>query len=160
REARMGHEDAVSRRPLDSPAELETARAAPRPSILRPTRVRYAVLGAACAVAVIAYVHRVGFASALPDVAADLGLRQYHSGWLMAAFLLAYGGLEMPWGLAGDRFGVRHVLPLLVLGWSLMTGCVGLTLLLRDHGALAFAFLLALRFLFGAFQAGGFPLLS
>src|SRR4051794_5347825 len=113
----MGQED-VRPRPLASAA------------ILVPTWVRYQVLGAACAVAVIAYIHRVGFASALPAVATDLDLRQHHSGWLMAAFLLAYGGLEMPWGRAGDRAGVRNLLPVLVLGWSLLTAGVGLVLVL------------------------------
>jgi MFS family permease len=156
----MGQQD-IRREPLAPEIVLpEPPSPGPLRSILRPTRVRYHVLGAACAVAVIAYIHRVGFASALPAVAEDLHLGQHHSGWLMAAFLLAYGGMEMPWGRAGDRAGVRGLLPALVLGWSLLTGCVGLVLALRDHPALAFAALLALRFLFGAFQAGGFPLLS
>jgi MFS family permease len=157
----MDQEDAISREPLaGAPPAAELVPSGPRRSILRPTRVRYVVLAAACAVAVVAYIHRVGFASALPDVARDLGLGPHHSAWLMTAFLLAYGGMEMPWGLAGDRVGVRHLLPLLVLGWSLLTGCVGLALALRDRGALAFAFLLGVRFLFGALQAGGFPLLA
>jgi MFS transporter, ACS family, glucarate transporter len=156
----MGQED-VTREPLASNVILpEPSAPVSRPSILRPTRVRYQVLAAACAVAVIIYIHRVGFASALPAVAADLDLGSHHSGWLMAAFLLAYGGLEVPWGRAGDRAGVRNLLPILVLGWSLMTACVGLAFALRSQAALAFAVLLALRFLFGAFQAGAFPLLS
>ena len=124
----------------------------PAVDIRRPTWVRYQVLGAACAVAVIIYVHRVGFARALPEVSADLNLSDSQAGWLIAAFLLAYGGFEMPWGWAGDRFGVRHLFPVLVLGWSLMTGCLALT------GS--FAMLLVLRFLFGFFQAGAFPALS
>ncbi len=156
----MGQED-ISPQPLAREAVLpEPLSPTLSPGFQRPTRVRYHVLGAACAVAVIAYVHRVGFASALPAVASDLDLGPHHSGWLMAAFVLAYGGLEVPWGRAGDRAGVRNLLPILVLGWSLMTACVGLAFALRSQAALAFAVLLALRFLFGAFQAGGFPLLS
>src|SRR5439155_15259362 len=44
--------------------------------------------------------------------------------------------------------------------WSLLTGAVALGAALPTGGWLAFAFLLTLRFLFGAFQAGGFPALA
>lgn len=121
----------------------------------KPTRVRYQVLAIGCALAVVSYVHRVGFGSALPK----LHLNNEQSSWLTAVFLLAYGGFEMPCGLLGDRFGTRHLATILVLGWSLMTGCVALVVLLPG-GAAAFAFLVVLRFLFGMFQAGTFPLLS
>jgi len=156
----MGQED-ISREPLAPEAVLaEPPVPSPRRDLLPPTWVRYRVLGTACALAVVIYIHRVGFASVLPEISKDLKLEDYHSGWLMAVFLLAYGGLEMPWGRAGDRAGVRHLLPILVLGWSLVTGCVGIAFALRGHVVLAFAFLLTVRFLFGAFQAGAFPLLS
>ena len=114
--------------------------------------MRYQVLAAACVLAIIVYVHRVGFARALPRIKDTFELEDYHLGWLTAVFLIAYGGFEMPWGLAGDRWGVRHLLPLIVIGWSLATGWVALA------GSLTA--LLVLRFLFGFFQAGAFPLLS
>jgi MFS family permease len=122
---------------------------------MRPTRVRYAVLAVACSMAVITYLHRVGFASALPKLA----LTPVQNGWLMAAFMVAYGLFEMPSGLVGDRLGARHLIAVLVVGWSLLTGCVALAAFL-PAGAAAFAFLLAVRFLFGVFQAGAFPSLS
>ncbi len=65
----------------------------------------------------------------------------------------------MPGGLLGDRFGGRHLLSILVLCWSLLTGAVALTVFLPT-GWLPFAFLLVVRFLFGALQAGGFPALA
>lgn len=120
------------------------------------TRVRYRVLTIGCALAVVSYVHRVGFGSALPK----LHLSNEQSSWLTAIFLLAYGGFEMPCGLLGDRFGTRHLATILVLGWSLMTGCVGLVLFFPGGGPAAFAFLAIVRFLFGMFQAGTFPSLS
>jgi sugar phosphate permease len=121
-------------------------------ALSRPTWVRYQVLGAACTLAVIIYIHRVGFANALPELKRDLGLNYDHLGWLGAAFLIAYGGFEMPWGLAGDRWGARHLLPLILLGWSLVTGLFAVTEF--------FLVLLGLRFLFGLFQAGAFPIIS
>ncbi|HZT79497.1 MAG TPA: MFS transporter [Gemmataceae bacterium] len=136
-------------------------RIADRPlSVARPTQVRFAVLAAACTVAVIIYVHRVGFARALPALQDSLHLTDPQLSWLTAVFLLAYGGFEIPFGLLGDKLGTRHLLTLLVLGWSLATGLVSLVVLLPAAGGLPLAFLLTVRFLFGLFQAGAFPSLS
>jgi sugar phosphate permease len=122
--------------------------------------MRYQVLLAACTVAILAYIHRVGFARALPKVAADLALTDRQASWLTALFLITYGLFEVPCGLLGDRLGVRHLLTLLVLGWSLLTGLVALAVWLPTVWMLPFLFLLVVRGLFGMFQAGGFPLLS
>lgn len=125
-----------------------------------PTRTRWRVLAAACSVAVIAYVHRVGFAAASLQIEESFHLSSTQLGALMAAFVVAYALFEVPAGLLGDRFGVRHLLTALVLGWSLLTGVVGLVTLLPAESSAPFLVLLALRFLFGMFQAGGFPSLS
>ena len=126
----------------------------------RPTMVRYQVLTAACTVAVVAYIHRVGFSRALPAIQNDLSLSDFQTGVLAAVFSLAYGAFEIPCGLLGDRLGVRHLLTVLVLGWSLMTGFGALAVLLPNHWMLPFLFLILVRFLFGVFQAGAFPSLS
>jgi sugar phosphate permease len=156
----MGQED-ISREPLLREAILpEPLPDGPPRSILRPTRVRYRVLGGACLLAVIVYIHRVGFASVGdPWLKADLGLDQREWSFLGSAFLLAYGGFEVPWGLLGDRFGARHLLAIAMLGASLLTAAVVCAVLVPDAWS-AFVLLLGLRFLFGAFQAGVFPSLS
>jgi sugar phosphate permease len=89
----------------------------------------------------------------------NLCLSTQDLGHLMTAFLLAYGAFEVPGGLLADRFGVRHLLTILVLGWSLLTGGITLVAIFPDLAA-AFFVLWVLRFLFGMFQAGGFPSLS
>ena len=124
------------------------------------SRVRYQVLAVACSVAVVSYVHRLGFSSTLPKVSKELHFSDQQASWLTAIFLIAYGGFEIPCGLIGDRLGVRHLLTLLVLGWSVVTGCLALVGLLPQEAGLAFAFVLCMRFLFGMFQAGAFPALS
>src|SRR5436309_1733587 len=48
----------------------------------------------------------------------------------------------------------------LVLGWSVLTGVTALAAFFPPGGWLAFAFLLAVRFFFAMFQAGGFPVLA
>jgi sugar phosphate permease len=126
----------------------------------RPTRVRYLVLTSACALAVITYIHRVGFATASARFKTPLGLTETHIGWVMAAFMIGYGIFEMPWGLLADRLGVRNVLAAIILGGSALTAGVALVGLLPGQIGLIIAVLLLLRFAFGAFQAGTFPAIS
>jgi MFS family permease len=125
------------------------------------SRVRYYVLAFACALAVVTYIQRLGFVSAgSPYLKSNAGLNSADMGYLTAAFLVAYGLFQVPGGLLGDRFGGRHVLTVLVVGWSLVTGTVALTVLLPAVAALQFSLLLVQRFVFGGLQAGGFPVLG
>jgi MFS transporter, ACS family, glucarate transporter len=126
----------------------------------RPTTMRYQVLAVACSLAVLIYVQRLVTGLVLPDLQEDLHLTSTQTGLLQAAFLLAYGLFEVPCGLLGDRLGVRHLLVILILGWSLMTGALGLVGALPHVHGLRFGFLLIVRFLFGMFQAGAFPSVS
>src|SRR5258707_1088263 len=130
------------------------------PPPAKPTRVRYLVLAAACSLAVLTYVQRLVFSAGLPEIKSYLGLNDTQTSDLASAFLLAYGLFQVPGGLLGDRLGGRHLLTLLVLGWSVLTGLVALTAFLPAGTWLPFAFLFAVRFLFGMFQAGGFPALA
>jgi sugar phosphate permease len=81
-------------------------------------------------------------------------------GYLASAFLVAYALFQVPGGLLGDRWGGRHTLTILVLGWSILTGAVALAAAFAGDPVVAFAFLFLVRFLFGMFQAGGFPTLA
>jgi sugar phosphate permease len=110
--------------------------------------------------AVVTYIHRLGFSVAAPEIKRTLGLDDAQIGYLMAAFLMAYGMFQVPGGLLGDRLGGRRVLTIFVIAWSLLTAAVALAVVLPRVVAIQFAFLLALRFLFGMFQAGGFPVLG
>jgi sugar phosphate permease len=78
-------------------------------------------------------------------------------GYLASVWLVAYGLFQVPGGLLGDRLGARHLLTILVLGWSVTAGAVALTAGLPPGAWLVFAVLVVLRFLFGGFQGGGFP---
>jgi len=122
-----------------------------------PTWVRYQVLAVACSLAVLTYVQRQGFIAVTPYLKEDLGLRDGQMGYFLAVWLVAYGLFQVPGGLIGDRIGPRHLLALLVLGWSLTLGLVALTVFLPAGGWLPFTVLLLLRFVFGGFQAGVFP---
>src|SRR5438105_1287756 len=84
-----------------------------------PSRLRYQVLAVACSLALLTYLHRLGFVVAAPEIKKDLGLDDEDMGYLMSAFLIAYASFQVPGGLLGDKFGGRNVLTVLVLGWSL-----------------------------------------
>lgn len=125
----------------------------------KPSRVRFGVLLAACAVSLITYVDRLGFAIGAPYLKKDLGFNDIEIGYLISAFFWAYGAFQILGGWLGDRLGSRHLLTLMVLGWSLTTGAIALVVYVPGHLAQLW-FLIALRFAFGVFQAGGFPILS
>jgi sugar phosphate permease len=129
----------------------------PSPTPAASTNVRYAVLGAACSLAVLTYVQRQGFVATTPYIKEDLKFSNELMGYLAAAWLVAYGAFQVPGGLLGDRLGARHMLTVLVLGWSLAVGAVGLIARLPPGGWVPFALLVALRFAFAALQSGGFP---
>jgi ACS family glucarate transporter-like MFS transporter len=119
---------------------------------VKPTHVRYGVIGFAVVMAMITYLHRVGISQAKTDISSDLGLSNTQIGFIFSAFTLAYALFEMPLGLWGDRAGPRKVLTSVVIGWSLLTALTGLVW--------NFLSLLICRFFFGAAQAGAFPNIS
>jgi len=126
----------------------------------RPSRVRYLVLVAACVLALLTYINRLGFTRAAPEIKSSLDLTDEHMGYLAAVFLVAYGIFQVPGGMLGDRIGARNLLTILVAGWSLLSGATALALLLPRGTIWPLVFLLGLRFLFGLFQAAEFPSLA
>lgn len=124
-----------------------------------PTRVRYGVLGFACALSMITYLDRACLGSASSAIIHDLHLTSEGDlKWVFAAFGFAYALFEVPSGWLGDVFGPRNVLVRIVLWWSLftaLTGLIGLSVggyVLGGLGTLIFV-----RFLFGMGEAGAYP---
>ena len=118
----------------------------------RPTRVRYGVLGLTLALTAVAYLDRVCIATAAPVMKTDLGLSDAQMGYVFSAFTLAYALFEVPSGWLADRFGPRLMLTRIVVWWSALTAATGTV------GG--FGSLVAVRFLFGAGEAGTFPSLA
>ena len=137
---------------------VSAKRGGPKPA--RATRVRYAVLASACALAVITYIHRAGFQSNSSELLNDLGMDVRELSAMTVAFMVAYGLFEIPWGRLGDRFGARELLVVVVIGGSLMAAGVVAVSWLPNAYSVQLSYLLVLRFLFGMFQAGTFPILS
>jgi len=110
---------------------------------------RYKVLGFLSLLAVITYLDRACISVAGPRIQEELGISPTAWGWVVGAFAIAYGALEIPSGYLGDRFGPRLVLTRIVLWWSAFTALTG--------AVSSYAALLATRALFGAGEAGAYP---
>src|SRR3954462_2988714 len=130
----------------------------------RPTRVRYGVLGFACALSMITYLDRVCFGTVAPYIKDEFHLTDSQKGMLFTAFALAYALFEVPSGWLGDVFGPRRTLIRIVLWWSFfiaLTAFVGnisgISLFgnaVPEFYLYGFYMLIAIRFLFGMGEAG------
>src|SRR3954465_11567702 len=115
----------------------------------RPTRGRFVLVLWLCGLAGVLYLDRVCMSQAVVPIQKELGLSNTQVSAVMMAFTLAYGLFEIPTGRLGDRFGSRSVLTRIVVWWSVFTALTGACTGLYT--------LLAVRFLFGAGEAGAFP---
>jgi MFS transporter, ACS family, glucarate transporter len=113
------------------------------------TRVRYKVLAFCCALAGVTYLDRVCISVTATSISRDLGLTPVEMSFVFSAFTLAYGIFEIPTGHWGDRIGTRRVLTRIVAWWSTFT--------MLTAASFNYASLLAVRFLFGAGEAGAWP---
>jgi len=95
------------------------------------------------------FLDRISIAVAGPTIQEELGIPPDRWGWVLGAFVLAYGAFEIPTGALGDRSGQRKVLARIVIWWSAFTCLTG--------AATGFRSLLVTRFLFGAGEAGAYP---
>ena len=101
------------------------------------------------ALGAITYLDRVAISVTRPDIARDLNLSAIQMGYVFSAFYLAYALFEIPTGWWGDRVGTRAVLTRIVCWWSTFTVLTGVAF---NHSSLV-----AIRFLFGAGEAGAWP---
>ena len=119
------------------------------PRTAMASRTRYKVLGVAVLLAGITYLDRICIAITAPDMMRELGLSKVQMSWVFSAFTAAYALFEIPTGHWGDKIGTRRVLTRIVVWWSSFTI---LTATAFNYGSL-----LAVRFLFGAGEAGAWP---
>lgn len=112
-------------------------------------RYRHIVLVLLVALSIITFLDRIAIAVAGPRIQDELGIAPQYWGWVLGAFVLAYGLFEIPTGVMGDRLGQRRTVLRIVLWWSAFTALTGL--------ATGFVPLLLTRFLFGAGEAGAYP---
>ena len=104
------------------------------------------------------YFQRVNISVAGDSIMKDFQLTQTQMGTVFSAFVLGYTLFQVPGGILADRFGPRRVLACAMATWGILTflsGMIGEISLLTGLSVLNA--LIALRFLFGIFQAPMFP---
>src|SRR6201992_1591307 len=119
---------------------------------MKASRTRYSIVALAIGLAILSYVQRVAISQAAGPISHDLHLNKAQMGLVFGAFGLSYALFEVPIGLLGDKIGVRRVLMHIVLGGSPFPAITG--------AAWNFVSLWIIRFLFGAGEAGCFPILT
>ncbi|WP_266367853.1 MFS transporter [Tellurirhabdus rosea] len=112
-------------------------------------KYRYRVLALLFLLSTITFLDRVCMNVVSKYVKTDLGLDNRQFGWILGSFSLAYALFEIPTGSLGDRIGPRLVLTRVVLWWSGFTALTGT--------AVSWLYLVVVRFLFGAGEAGAYP---
>ena len=115
----------------------------------RPTAVRLWLLAILVVISCLMYLDRFAIGIASEYIREDLGATQQQMGWIISAFFLTYALCQVPCGWLSDRWGPRWVLTAYILAWSLFTALFG--------AAHSFAILFLFRLLFGASQAGAYP---
>jgi len=112
-------------------------------------KYRHRVLAFLSVLGVITYLDRVAISVAGPKMQEELGIGPEAWGLVGSVFAFAYGIFEIPGGALGDRLGPRRVLTRIVLWWSAFTVFTGMVS--------NYFMLLAVRFAFGAGEAGAYP---
>ncbi len=143
-------------------------------SLLRPSHVRYGVLGFACSLSLLTYLDRICIMRAKENIQSDLGFSDNAMGLVFSAFTLGYMLFEVPGGWMGDTWGSRRVIARIVLCWSLFTALTGCVWPFAWDSGYRLAFggwavplvfdslllMLLIRFLFGVGEAGAYPNLT
>lgn len=115
----------------------------------RAGRVRYKVVAFAVAMAAITYLDRVSISTLAPAIMRDLRISRVQMGYIFTAFPISYALFEIPTAWWGERVGTRRVLARIVAWWSAFTAATG--------AVTSYPIMLAVRFLFGAGEAGAWP---
>ncbi len=110
---------------------------------------RSRVLSFLMALSTITYIDRTCISLVASDIKQELHIANDAWGWVLSAFALAYALFELPTGALGDRLGPRRVLVRVVGWWSVFTALTGT--------ATNWLYLVIVRFLFGAGEAGAYP---
>ncbi len=103
-----------------------TARQPTEPGpVVRPTRIRYYVLGLSFIVGLVMFLDRACMGTATPMIMREFGLDKITMGWSVSAFNWTYALFQVPGGWLADRFGSRIVLAAAITWWSIFTAGTG-----------------------------------
>ncbi len=114
------------------------------------SKVRYGILAMLFINVVINYMDRSNISVAGLMMQKELKLDNIKMGYVFSAFAWTYAFLQIPSSILVDRFSIRILYAVGLIGWSIATFCLGLTY--------SIAVLILLRVLIGAFEAPSYPM--
>ena len=95
----------------------------------------------------VSYLDRVNISTAAPLMMKELHMNTGSFGWILAAFTLGYGLMQIPGGILADKFGAKKVMIFGVIWWCIFTGLSGVVA--------SVGMLIVVRALFGTGEALG-----
>jgi len=85
----------------------------------KPTRIRWLVFSLSFGTSWLLYLHRYAFGFIMPSLKEEWNLGKDELGLIDSAFSLSYALFQFPLGIATDALGVRFILPILIVIWSI-----------------------------------------
>jgi ACS family glucarate transporter-like MFS transporter len=85
------------------------------PAQIRGVRIRWRIFSMLVGAGAVVYFQQRAISIAAERIMPELRLSQMQIGWLQWAFVLAYGLLQIPGGVIGQRIGARRALTALLL---------------------------------------------
>lgn len=120
----------------------------------RATRTRWWILGLVVLIMLVEAMQRASMGIAGKAIQDEFRLTTRQLGWILSAFGLGQTVSQVPWGLAGDRYGPRRILMLAVLCSAFSTAAIGFTPAGSSIAWLSVPlFLMGMRFLGGVGMA-------
>jgi ACS family glucarate transporter-like MFS transporter len=95
------------------------------------------------------YLTRFAISPVATNMMSDMSISKTDFGWVQSAFFWAYALFQIPAGWLTDKFGVRKMLPIYIILWSMATIAMGFAGSLMS--------LILFRVLLGISQAGAYP---
>ena len=87
----------------------------------RPSRIRWLILALLFLISVVTYIDRVNISVTARQMMPAYGMTDQQMGWVFSAFVVGYALFQIPGGWLADRWGVRVVLTVALLWWSICT---------------------------------------
>ena len=115
----------------------------------RRARSLYLIVIAAALLNIVSYIDRSSISVAAPSIRKELQLTPTQLGVVFSSFFLSYALLQIPWGVAADRFGPRKIVTFAILAWSTFTALTG--------AAAGYRTMVLIRFAFGGMEAALSP---
>jgi ACS family glucarate transporter-like MFS transporter len=120
--------------------------------------VRWRVCGLLFLIIVLTFLDRINISVAARYIQLEYGLDNRRLGYVLSAYVLGYGLLQIPGGLLGDRWGPRKLLTFAVLWWSVFTALTAAAPRLAELAGIGLLpGFLVVRFLVGAGEAASLP---